>query len=120
MRSLTVFLAVAMCFVLTSFAGTTAPAPIPARTNQDSVDVRSRDAAQDRTLRDFHRMQEKAANKKRQEDLQRDTDKLLQLATELKQYVDKTNENVLSIEVIKKAEEIEKLSKSVQKKMRDQ
>jgi hypothetical protein len=68
--------------------------------------------------REIQRTMVKAANKKRQEDLKRDTEKLLQLATELKLYVDKTNENVLSLDVIKKAEEIEKLSKDIQKKMR--
>ena len=57
-------------------------------------------------------------NLKRQQDLKKDTDKLLELATELKQYVDKTNENTLSIEVIKKAEEIEKLAHSVKDKMK--
>ena len=57
-------------------------------------------------------------NQARQAALKKDTDKLLQLATELKEYVDKTNENVLSLEVIKKAEEIEKLSKSVKEKMK--
>jgi len=34
------------------------------------------------------------ASQERQADLKRDTDKLLKLATELKQYVDKSNENV--------------------------
>ena len=57
-------------------------------------------------------------NQERQAALKKDTDKLLQLATELKQYVDKTNEHVLSLDVIKKAEEIEKLSKSVKEKMK--
>jgi len=61
---------------------------------------------------------EKAANEKRQQDLKKDTDKLLQLATELKQYVDKTNEHTLSVEVIKKAEEIEKLAHTVKEKMK--
>jgi hypothetical protein len=60
----------------------------------------------------------KKANQARQVQLKRDTDKLLQLSTELKQYVDKTNENVLSFEVIKKAEEIEKLARSVKDKMK--
>ena len=36
------------------------------------------------------------ANKKRQQDIREDTDKLFQLATELKAAVDKTNENLLS------------------------
>ncbi len=58
------------------------------------------------------------ANKQRQQQLQRDADRLLQLATELKLYVDKTNENVLSLNVIKKAEEIEKLAHSVKDKMK--
>src|SRR5215831_12451768 len=56
---------------------------------------------------------QKKANEQRQADLKRDTEKLLKLSTELKQYVDKTNENMMSLEVIKKAEEIEKLAHSV-------
>ena len=60
----------------------------------------------------------KKANKQRQGDLQRDTEKLLQLATELKEYVGKTDENVLSLDVLKKAEEIEKLAHSVKEKMK--
>lgn len=61
---------------------------------------------------------EKKANLQRQTDLKRDTEKLLKLSTELKEYVDKTNENVMSLEVIKKADEIEKLAHSVKTKMR--
>ena len=61
---------------------------------------------------------EKQVNKERQEKLKADTEKLLKLATELKQYVDKSNENTLSLDVIRKAEEIEKLAKSVREKMR--
>jgi hypothetical protein len=61
---------------------------------------------------------EKKANLQRQADLKRDADTLLKLSTELKAYVDKTNENVMSVEVIKKAEEIEKLAHSVKTKMR--
>jgi len=61
---------------------------------------------------------EKEANKQRQAELKRDTDKLLKLSTELKAYVDKSNENVLSLDVIKKADEIEKLAHSVKTKMR--
>ena len=60
----------------------------------------------------------KKANQARQADLKRDTDKLLQLATELKKYVDKSNENVLSVDVLKKAEEIEKLAHRVKEKMK--
>ena len=61
---------------------------------------------------------EKAMNKDRQTNLQKDTDRLLKLATELKESLDKSNEHTLSLDVIKKAEEIEKLAKSVKEKMR--
>jgi hypothetical protein len=60
----------------------------------------------------------KKANQERQVSLKKDTDKLLKLATELKESVDKTNENTLSMDVIKKAEEIEKLAHSVKDKMK--
>jgi len=60
----------------------------------------------------------KKANQERQAQLKRDTDKLLKLATELKEYVDKSNENTLSVNVVKKAEEIEKLARSVKDKMK--
>lgn len=55
----------------------------------------------------------------RQIALRRDTDKLLSLASELKFNVDKTNPSILSLDVIKKAQEIEKLAKSVKDKMKD-
>ena len=60
----------------------------------------------------------KQRNKQRQQQLKDDTDKLLKLATELKAYVDKTNEHVMSLEVLKKTDEIEKLAKSVREKMK--
>lgn len=64
-----------------------------------------------------HEMEKKAA-KERVAALKTDTDKLLKLSVELKEYVDKSDENVLSLNVIKKAEEIEKLAKSVKDKMK--
>jgi hypothetical protein len=60
----------------------------------------------------------KKAAKERSAALKSDTDKLLRLSVELKQYVDKSDENVLSLDVIKKADEIEKLAKSVKDKMK--
>jgi hypothetical protein len=60
----------------------------------------------------------KKLNHERQVQLQRDTDSLLKLATELKKYVDKSNENTLSLDVVKKAEAIEKLARSVKEKMK--
>ena len=60
----------------------------------------------------------KKAAKERVAALKTDTDKLLRLSIELKTYVDKSDENVLSLDVIKKAEEIEKRAKSVKDKMK--
>ena len=62
--------------------------------------------------------QAKRANLERQAALKRDADQLLKLAIDLKQYVDKSNDNVLSVEVIRKAAEIERLARSVKDKMK--
>jgi len=62
--------------------------------------------------------QARGRNTDRQKRLVADTDKLLSLATELKQQVDKTDKNVLSVDVVKKADEIEKLAHSVKEKMK--
>ena len=77
-----------------------------------------RSPEEDRIRIERERAMARQRNKDRQAALQKDTDKLLELATELKEYVDKTDENMLSLDVIKKAEEIEKLSKSVKEKMK--
>jgi hypothetical protein len=84
------------------------------RTVDGSVAPGDPDEIRDKLARDMA----KKANVERQALLKADTDKLLKLSTELKEYVDKTNENVLSLEVLKKAEEIEKLAKSVKEKMK--
>jgi hypothetical protein len=78
----------------------------------------SQRAADERFRIEHERAMARERNKERQAALKKDTDKLLELATQLKEYVDKTNENMLSLDVIKKAEEIEKLSKSVKEKMK--
>lgn len=62
---------------------------------------------------------EKKRNEARQEEIVKDTNKLLALATELKADVDKTNKDTLSIDVIKKADEIEKLARTVRDKMKN-
>jgi hypothetical protein len=69
---------------------------------------------------DPHRneQQEKMRNNDRQKRLVADTDKLLALATDLKAQVDKSTKDTLSVDVIKKAEEIEKLARSVKERMK--
>jgi hypothetical protein len=63
---------------------------------------------------------EQARINERQKLLVADTDKLLELATELKAEVDKTDKNVLSVDVVKRAEQIEKLARSVKERMKGQ
>ena len=62
--------------------------------------------------------QARSRNTERQKRLVEDTNKLLALATDLKQQVDKTNKDVLSVDVVKKAEEIERLARSVKERMK--
>ena len=87
------------------------PAP-PGR--GDSPTTGDGDENQERLARDMA----KKANQSRQALLKADTDRLLKLAVELKDSVDKSSENVLSLDVVKKAEEIEKLAHSVKDKMK--
>ena len=88
--------------------------PTPPHTGDLSAAPADGDDARDRIAHDM----EKKAAKERAAALKADTDKLLKLSVELKSYVDKSDENVLSLDVIKKAEEIEKLAKSVKDKMK--
>jgi len=61
---------------------------------------------------------QKAANLQRQQEIKKETEKLLELATQLKQAVDKSNQDTLSLDVIRKADQIEKLAKDVKEKMK--
>ena len=98
-------------FAVPGFAQTTQPPPRKPDLNSPIADE---DDARARITHDM----EKRAAKERVAALKSDTDKLLKLSVELKQYVDKSDENVLSVEVIKKADEIEKLAHSVKYKMK--
>ncbi len=93
---------------LQPFLGQGLPGQFPPPPGSTNPDIPSREKKE----------MEKKANEQRHADLKRDTDKLLQLSTELKEYVDKSNENILSVDVVKKAEEIEKLARSVKVKMK--
>jgi hypothetical protein len=104
-----------VCFIAVSAAAqqvqTPRPAMPPVTASPPMVDDN------DPNSRLEHEMQKKAA-KERVAELKSDTDKLVKLSMELKGYVDKSDENVLSLDVIRKAEEIEKLAKSVREKMK--
>lgn len=100
-------------FLLPGFSRT-AVAQLPTQRPDMGTPMTDEDEARARITRDM----EKKAAKDRVAALKNDTDKLLKLSIELKSYVDKSNENVLSVDVVKKAEEIEKLAKSVKDKMK--
>jgi hypothetical protein len=59
-----------------------------------------------------------AANVERRKQIADDSARLLKLASDLKAEVDKTNKDTLSLDVIRKADEIERLAHSVKEKMK--
>ncbi|GGA57912.1 hypothetical protein GCM10011507_06580 [Edaphobacter acidisoli] len=63
-------------------------------------------------------LQAKMRNNDRQKQMVNDADKLLDLATQLKQEMDKSGKNVSPDDVARKAEEIERLAKSVKDRMK--
>jgi hypothetical protein len=81
------------------------PRPPHARGDFDVAPSNEEDSRQQM----MHEMAKKA-NVERQTALRTDT--------ELKTYVEKSNEHVMSVDVIKKADEIEKLARSVKDKMK--
>ena len=67
---------------------------------------------------DVQRKQAMAANLQRQEEMRRDSEKMLQLMQELNQYLQNKGQNTISVDQLKKAEQIEKLAHSVRSKMK--
>ena len=61
----------------------------------------------------------KERNVLRQKEIVDDTDRLVELSKQLKDAVDKSNKDQLSLAVINTASEMEKLAKAVKEKMRD-
>jgi hypothetical protein len=59
-----------------------------------------------------------AANLERKRQINDDSARLLKLASDLKSEVDKTSKDTLSLGVIRKADEIEKLAHTVKEKMK--
>lgn len=67
---------------------------------------------------DVQQQQAKAANLQRQIEIKRDTDKMAELTQELKEYLDKNQPTMMSVDAIKKAEQIEKLAHNVKSKLK--
>ncbi len=64
------------------------------------------------------KQQARAANEQRQFEIKRDTEKMFQLTTELKESLEKSGQNLMSMDDIKKVEQIEKLAHGVKSKMK--
>ena len=62
--------------------------------------------------------QQKMRIAERQKQLAADTDRLVALTTALKEQVNESDKNILSLDMIKKADEIEKLAHSVKERMK--
>jgi hypothetical protein len=96
---------------------------VPASVQQRQKIAAEREATNNDSSNDPHRLLQQEliarAVADRQSQLRLDTEKLVALTAELKQHVDTAGANILSMDVIKKAQEIQKLAKSVQDKMRN-
>lgn len=97
--------------------GTTPTLNNPVSAIPSSSDPRM-SAEPDPGLKSIEVRQQHARNDERQKRLVSDTDKLLALATQLHDDVGKTDKNILSLDVVKRAEEIEKLARSVKERMK--
>ena len=73
-----------------------------------ATDVGGRDHRRDDPLNDRMREMAKMRNEDRQKRLVTDTDKLLEVATDLKEQVDQSTPETLSGDTMKKIDEIEK------------
>jgi hypothetical protein len=71
-----------------------------------------------RTQEEADRERARKANEMLQMEIKRDTEKLFQLTTELKDSVDKSDQGVLPADTLKKAEQVEKLARSVRSKIK--
>jgi C4-dicarboxylate-specific signal transduction histidine kinase len=67
---------------------------------------------------EIQKQQAIAANLQRQIEIKRDTEKMAELTQQLKQYMEKTERGVVSVDAIKKIEQVEKLAHSIKSKMK--
>ncbi len=108
-------LVVALCTVLGAAGFASAqqiriPASISQSQGMDAIPVTTGDEIQ--------RQQAIAANQQRQVEIRRDTAKMLELTHDLQDYLLKSGQGVMSVDAIKKAQQIEKLAHSVKSKMK--
>jgi hypothetical protein len=110
-------LLLSVCFAVAHAQQVPAPQrPLPASPGQApaSSDENDNDPMTHRAMA----QQVERRNTQRQQDIVNDTARLFELAQQLKAEVEKSRKDQLSVSVVKKAEEIEKLAKAVKEKMK--
>jgi hypothetical protein len=112
-------IAVALC-AGAALSGAQSPSLNPDRPTVSPEANRLPDPNQQMKMRQHDEKQQNfdAANAARKKELSDESAQLLTLAMALKAEVDKTNKNMLSLNVIRKADEIEKLAHNVKEKMK--
>jgi hypothetical protein len=116
----TFFLGVILACLM-AMAATAGHAQInPDKSIHDPVLTAAPDANAQMEMRDQQTKQQNfaAANAERRKQIADDSTRLLKLASDLKAEVDKTSKDTLSINVIRKADEIERLAHNVKEKMK--
>ena len=103
------------CFFFGAVAAASAqqihlPPSVSQSQSMDATPVTTGDAVQ--------RQQAIAANQQRQLEIKRDMEKMAELTQDLKDYLAKTDQGVISVDAIKKADQIEKLAHSMKSKMK--
>jgi len=118
--------AAAVCLAaVAAFSGAQNPVPPGGFLRTDKVDLptpinQAPDANAQMEMRDQQAKQQNLvpANVERRKQIADDTARLLKLAAELKAEVDKTTKDTLSLSVIRKADEIERLAHGIKEKMK--
>ena len=112
-----------LAFALISFkslaAQTTPATPEPATTTVTDAPDSSKQKAAATTSPEATVAKPTPADARKAQILE-DTNRLYRMAEELKAEVAKSNKDILSVAVVKKADEIEKLAKSLKERMRNE
>ena len=90
----------------------------PAATSASSATAQVTDSSPQKKTKDDRQQGPLAGESSRKKQLADESTELLAMALALKAEVDKTTKDTLSLNVIKKADQIEKLAKSVKEKMK--
>jgi hypothetical protein len=114
--------ALAALLALAAFASNAQPAgqfpparTVPPMDPSHQVEIQSQQAEQQKQEQEKKRRE---LNLQRRKQISDESAMLVQLSTELKAEVDKTNKDTLSLAVIRKAQDIEKLAHAVKENMK--